>query len=182
MKINNQITYICIIIIIICLIFYNVKYLKMNENFKNYNYNINGENNILDINRPNIPNISNKPNINNNGKIAFLFLTYNNLKRPEIWNNFFGIKNNDINTSPYGNKFTIYNHAKDKDQVTNILLKDKHIPEHIETCWGCANLVEANLLLLRQALKDPLNKKFILVSDSCLPIVSFNTFYKDMVH
>ena len=67
--------------------------------------------------------------------------------------------------------------AKEKDKVTDILLKDRHIPEHIETCWGCPNLVEANILMMKEALKNPLNKKFILVSDSCLPIVSFNKFY-----
>jgi hypothetical protein len=166
MKINNQITYICIIIILIFLICYNVKYFKMKESF-NSNYNIIGKSN----------NETNK-----NDKIAFLFLTYNNLKRPEIWNKFFGITNNTSPyTSPYADKFTIYNHAKDKEQVKDILLKDKHIPEHIDTCWGCSNLVEANILLLREALKDPLNKKFILVSDSCVPIVSFDTFYKDIM-
>ena len=167
MKIN--IKHICIIVILICLIFYNVKYLKIKEPFTS-NYNITGEYNNTNI---------------NNDKIAFLFLTYNNLKRPDIWNNFFGIKdnnnNNSLNTSPYADKFTLYNHAKDKEQVKDILLKDKHIPEHIDTCWGCANLVDANILLLREALKDPLNKKFILVSDSCIPIVSFDTFYKDIM-
>ena len=34
---------------------------------------------------------------------------------------------------------------------------------------------------MKQALKDPLNKKFILVSDSCIPLVSFDTFYKDIM-
>jgi hypothetical protein len=121
-------------------------------------------------------------------KIAFLFLTYNNLKRPDIWNKFFAIdtklanetKSID-NTSDYSNKFSIYLHAKDQDKVTDILLKDKHIPEHIDTCWGCANLVEANTLLMKAALKDPLNKKFILVSDSCAPIVTFDKLYKELM-
>ena len=116
-------------------------------------------------------------NIKNNnsetGKIAFLFLTYTNLKRPDIWNRFFDAKNSD--------KFTIYNHSKEPEKVTDLLLKDKHILEHIDTCWGCPNLVEANILLMKQALKDPLNKKFILVSDSCIPIVSFNTFYNEIM-
>ena len=116
-------------------------------------------------------------------KIAFLFLTYNNLKRPDIWNKFFGIdnNNNDSNKSKYSNKYTIYTHAKESDKVTDILLKDKHIPEHIETCWGCPNLVEANILMMKEALKDPMNKKFILVSDSCIPIVSFNKFYNEIM-
>ena len=120
-------------------------------------------------------------NSNQQPKIAFLFLTYNNLKRPDIWNKFFGIDNNDSNKSKYSNKYTIYNHAKEPENITDILLKDKHIPEHIETCWGCPNLVEANILMIKEALKDPMNKKFILVSDSCIPIVSFNKFYNEIM-
>ena len=109
----------------------------------------------------------------NSGKIAFLFLTYTNLKRPDIWTSFFDSK--------YSDKFTIYNHSKEPEKVTDLLLKDKHIPEHIDTCWGCPNLVEANILMMKQALLDPLNKKFILVSDSCIPIVSFDKFYSEIM-
>ncbi len=121
-------------------------------------------------------------------KIAFLFLTYNNLKRPDIWNKFFAIdtelanetKSID-NTSDYSNKFSIYNHAKEKDKVTDLLLSGRHISEHIDTCWGCFGTVEANILMMKEALKDPLNKKFILVSDSCAPLVSFNKLYKEVM-
>jgi len=114
-------------------------------------------------------------------KVAFLFLTYNNLKRSDIWNKFFGIDGGGEGEHEYTNKYTIYNHAKEPENITDILLKDKHIPEHIETCWGCPSLVEANILMIKEALKDPMNKKFILVSDSCIPIVSFNTFYKEIM-
>lgn len=121
-------------------------------------------------------------------KIAFLFLTYNNLKRPDIWNKFFGIdtelanETNIIdNTRDYSNKFSIYNHAKEPNKITDLLLSGRHIPEHIDTCWGCTNLVEANILLMKAALKDPLNKKFILVSDSCSPIISFDKLYKELM-
>ena len=126
----------------------------------------------------------------NEPKIAFLFLTYNNLKRPDIWNKFFDIENNNNDiisssntfaSSKYSNKFTIYNHAKEPDKVTDILLKDRHIPEHIETCWGCFGTVEANILMMKEALKDPLNTKFILVSESCIPIVSFDKFYNEIM-
>ena len=119
----------------------------------------------------------------NESKIAFIFLTYNNLKRPDIWNRFLDIKddNDNINNSKYINKFTIYNHAKEPEKITDILLKNKHIPEHIDTCWGCFASVEANILLLKEALKDPLNKKFILISESCIPIVSFDTLYLELM-
>ena len=116
-------------------------------------------------------------------KIAFLFLTYNNIKRPDIWNKFFDIdsNNNTISTSKYANKFTIYNHAKEPEKVSDLLLKDKHIPEHIDTCWGCFGTVEANILMMKEALKDKNNTKFILVSDSCIPIVSFDKLYNEIM-
>jgi hypothetical protein len=148
MKQNNKLKYLLIIItiLLICLIIYKLKYFE---------------------------NINNFENENENGKIAFLFLTYNNLKREEIWDRFFDSKHSD--------KFTIYNHAKEPEKITDLLLKDKHISEHIETCWGCFGSVEANILMMKQALKDKQNKKFILVSDSCIPIVSFNTFYNEIM-
>lgn len=105
-------------------------------------------------------------------KIAFLFLTYNNLNRPDIWNKFLEYKTN---------RYTIYNHAKESQNISDSLLQGKHIPENIETCWGCFGTVEANILMLKAALKDPLNKKFILVSDSCIPIVSFDKLYKELM-
>ena len=105
-------------------------------------------------------------------KIAFLFLTYNNLNRPDIWNKFLDSKTNS---------FTIYNHAKEPANVTDSLLSKKHISENIETCWGCFGTVEANILMLKEALKDKLNKKFILVSDSCIPIVPFDDLYKELM-
>jgi hypothetical protein len=120
-----------------------------------------------------------------NNKIAFLFLTYNNLKRPDIWNKFLDInseKNTDNNnTSKYDNKYSIYLHAKEPEKVTDFILQGKHIPEHIDTCWGCFGSVEANILMMKEALKDPMNTKFILVSDSCIPIVSFDTFYNEVM-
>jgi len=148
MKQNNKLKYLLIIItiLLICLIIYKLKYFE---------------------------NINNFENENENGKIAFLFLTYNNLKRAEIWDRFFDSKHSD--------KFTIYNHAKEPEKIRDLLLKDKHISEHIETCWGCFGSVEANILMMKQALKDKQNKKFILVSDSCIPIVSFNTFYNEIM-
>ena len=118
----------------------------------------------------------------NTDKIAFLFLTYNNLKRPDIWNKFFDIDSSSSSSdSKYANKYSIYLHSKEPDKITDSLLQGKQIPEHIETCWGCANLVEANILMMKEALKDPLNTKFILVSDSCIPIVSFDIFYNEVM-
>lgn len=118
-------------------------------------------------------NKDNNNDIDNTDKIAFLFLTRNNLKRPEIWEEFLKGKED---------KYSIYCHAKEPKNVTDKLLKDTIIPEYIDTCWGCINLVEANILLMKNALLNPLNKKFILVSESCVPIVSFDVLYKSIIN
>ena len=36
-----------------------------------------------------------------------------------------------------------------------------------------AFLIQAHLALLREGLKDPLNRVFVLLSEACLPLVSF---------
>lgn len=101
-------------------------------------------------------------------KIAFLFLVRSNLLRPDIWQRYL---------AGHESRYSIYCHAKEPDNVTDPLLKDRQIPEHIETCWGCPNLVEANLLLMKEALKDENNYKFILASESCAPLIPFQTMY-----
>lgn len=111
-------------------------------------------------------------NTSNQDKVAFLFLTRNNLKRHDIWEDF--LKGNE-------SRYSIYCHAKEPSEVKDRLLKENIIPEYIETCWACLNLVEANIILMKNALQDQSNKKFMLVSESCLPIVSFNTFYNTIM-
>jgi hypothetical protein len=162
MKVNLNISIIISIIILIFILAFRL--FTFTENFEN-----------IEQSNPN--------------KIAFLFLTYNNLKRPDIWNKFFDIDididiNNSGNTnniSKYTNKYNIYLHAKEPDKITDVILKGKQIPEHIETCWGCFGTIEANIMMMKEALKDPLNKKFILVSESCIPIVPFDKFYSEVM-
>ena len=111
-------------------------------------------------------------NFENEDKIAFLFLTRNNLKRLDMWKKF--LKGNE-------SRYSIYCHAKELTEVKDTLLKTNLIPEHIDTCWGCISVVEAYILLMRNALLNPNNKKFILVSESSVPIVSFDVFYNTIM-
>ena len=115
--------------------------------------------------------MNDKFTIKDEKKIAFLFLTRDNLHSYDIWETFF--LGNE-------NKYSMYCHPKNKDLVTDKLLKNNIITENIETCWGCSNLVKANIYLLKNALKDLSNHKFILVSESCIPIVSFTTMYNEL--
>jgi hypothetical protein len=151
---NNMIIILIVLIVLVCVIlFYRLKTIDTLESFTN---------------EDTIDTIKNNNTINND-KIAFLFLTRSNLRCLDIWEAF--LKGNE-------NRYTIYCHAKELKAVTDKLLKDNIIPEYVETCWACSNLVEANLMLMKNALLNPQNKKFMLVSESCCPIVSFDTFYK----
>ena len=111
----------------------------------------------------------------NKGKIAFLFLTRDNINNYDIWKKF--LKGNE-------DKYSIYVHPKYPEKVTQQLMKDNIINETTDTGWGTIGAVRANLLLLKYALMDPNNMMFILVSESCMPIQNFNNFYnfifKDM--
>ena len=100
-------------------------------------------------------------------KIAFLFLTIDNVRFPKIWKKYF--KNNK-------SKINIYCHPKYPEKVTVPWQKKNIINNLAETEWG--KIIYALVNLFKAALKDKDNKKFIILSESCLPIKSFNKFYK----
>lgn len=100
-------------------------------------------------------------------KIAFLFLITDIINKEDLWYNFF--KNIDMN------KYSIYIHYKTNDELK--YFNDYKIKNIIETKWGDISLVKASQILLKEALKDDNNYKFIFVSGSCIPIKHFNYIY-----
>ena len=100
-------------------------------------------------------------------KIAFLFLTIGDLNHEFLWKEYF--KGNE-------DKYNIYCHPKDKYNVESDWLKNYIINKNVHTSWG--NTIYAILELINEALKDKKNDFFLLVSESCIPIKSFNKFYK----
>jgi hypothetical protein len=98
-------------------------------------------------------------------KIAFLFLTITDVNFPNIWNKYF---------EGHNDKYSIYIHPKYPEQVT--WYKDRIIENVQETGWGF--IVKAYRELLKEAFKDKDNYKFITISDTCIPIQSFDNFYK----
>ena len=105
---------------------------------------------------------------NDKDKIAFLFLTRNNLKQPQLWYDFLSEGNGKCN---------MYAHSKERDKLNQQFLIDHQIPEHIHTEWGHSNLLTATNALIKNALKDPTNKRFVLVSESCIPLYFFEVIY-----
>jgi len=103
-------------------------------------------------------------------RIAFLFLTIDNLKHYSVWEQYF----NEADK----NKYNIYLHPKNPDKVSDKLLKSSIIPELVKTEHGY--LTEAMIVLMKEALKNKDNKYFCFVSDSCVPIKKFNVMYSEV--
>ena len=101
-------------------------------------------------------------------QIAFLFLILDNPNFPKIWDSYF---------RGHKDKYNIYIHSKQKEKT---LWKSKNIIEKIqETSWG--HIVSAYIELFREAYKNPYNMKFLTISESDIPIKSFDTFYDDCI-
>lgn len=103
-------------------------------------------------------------------KIAFCFLIYDIINNEELWNIFFkGIDHN---------KYNIYIHYK-----TNKPLKyfEKYkVNNCIETKYGDISLVNAQNILLQNALCDVDNNHFIILSNSCIPLKPFTYVYNNL--
>ena len=101
-------------------------------------------------------------------KIAFLFLTLDNPNFTKIWDSYF---------RGHKDKYNIYIHPKYPEKVT---WKRSHIIKNLkETGWGF--ITRAYIELLKEAYKDPDNVKFVTISESCIPIKSFDTFYNEVM-
>ena len=101
-------------------------------------------------------------------QIAFLFLILDNPNFTKIWDSYF---------RGHKDKYNIYIHAKKQEKT---LWKSKNIIEKIqETSWG--HIVSAYIELFREAYKNPNNMKFLTISESDIPIKSFDTFYDDCI-
>lgn len=97
-------------------------------------------------------------------KIAFLFLTIDNVYYPQIWERYF-------QECPL--KKSIYVHPKYPEKVSVTWMKNNIIKDLVPTNWGY--LTDAFYQLLKTAIKDNTNSHFIFISDSCLPIRKLST-------
>ena len=101
-------------------------------------------------------------------KLAFLFLIYDEINFENIWHKFF------INIDK--NKYNIYIHQKNNFQLQ--FFNQYKINQIIPTSYQShISLVLAFNRLIEEALKDPDNSHFILLSGSCIPAKPFNYIY-----
>ncbi|KAA0034789.1 Core-2/I-branching beta-1,6-N-acetylglucosaminyltransferase family protein, putative isoform 1 [Cucumis melo var. makuwa] len=107
-------------------------------------------------------------------KIAFLFLTRRKLPLDFLWANFF--ENGDEA------KFSIYIHSQpgfvyDKSTTKSSIFYNRQLNNSIQVLWGESTMIEAERLLFGAALDDPANQRFVLLSDSCIPLHNFSHTY-----
>ena len=105
-------------------------------------------------------------NLRSKNKIAFCFLIYDTINHEELWNLFFSKVNKE--------KYTIYIHYKENKPLK--YFEEYKLQSCIKTSWNDISIVKAQNLLLETALKDD-NTHFIFISNSCIPLKSFNTIY-----
>ncbi|XP_043694627.1 glycosyltransferase BC10-like [Telopea speciosissima] len=122
------------------------------------------------------------PRIDNNKgapKLAFLFLTRGPLPLAPLWEKFF--KGHDHGL------YSIYVHCSDpffKESVPpqpGSVFYGRRIPSK-EVRWGGFSMVEAERRLLANALLDLSNQRFVLLSESCIPLFNFSTIYSYIIN
>ncbi|MBA0758638.1 hypothetical protein Gotri_021617, partial [Gossypium trilobum] len=95
-------------------------------------------------------------------KIAFLFIARNRLPLDMVWDAFFKGEEN---------RFSVYVHSRpgfllNKGTTRSAYFLNRQVNDSIQVDWGEATMIEAERILLRHALTDPYNERFVFVSDS----------------
>ena len=100
-------------------------------------------------------------------KLAFCFLIYDGINHEDLWYLFF----KHVNPALY----TIYIHYKQDRPLT--YFNHCKLKTCVPTQYAHVSLVEAQNLLLQAALQDADNQHMIFLSNSCIPLKSFQHVY-----
>jgi len=103
-------------------------------------------------------------------KLAFCFLSYDDIEQHETWNSFF----KDVSPE----KYTVLVHMKNRTD-TSIIQGALVIPT-IPTEWGGFSLVKVQQALIEAAFEDEAVTKFILLSGDSIPLYRFDTIYEQL--
>ncbi|KAL6007544.1 hypothetical protein ACLOJK_033042 [Asimina triloba] len=103
-------------------------------------------------------------------KVAFMFLTRGPMALAPLWEKFF--RGNEGLYSIYVHSHPSYKETVPKESV----FYGRRIPSKVVQ-WGKLNMLEAERRLLANALLDLSNERFVLLSESCIPLFNFSTVY-----
>ncbi|KAJ1378225.1 Glycosyl transferase, family 14, partial [Sesbania bispinosa] len=113
------------------------------------------------------------PALSKNPKIAFMFLTPGSLPFEKLWDKFF---------QGHEGKFSVYVHAsKTKPVHVSRYFVNRDIRSD-QVIWGKISMVDAERRLLANALQDPDNQQFVLLSDSCVPLYNFDYIFYYLIN
>nr|XP_010927837.1 glycosyltransferase BC10 [Elaeis guineensis] len=108
-------------------------------------------------------------------KVAFMFMTRGPLPFVPLWDKFF---------KGHEGLYSVYVHAL-PDYKLNVsedsAFYGRQIPSE-EVSWGSVTLVDAEKRLLANALLDFSNERFVLLSESCIPVYNFPTVYEYLIN
>ncbi|KAM7270666.1 hypothetical protein ACFE04_029880 [Oxalis oulophora] len=110
-----------------------------------------------------------------NHKIAFLFLARRDLPLDFLWTAFF--HNADVT------RFSVYIHSSslgfvfNQSTTSSPFFYNRQLSNTIKVVWGESSMIAAERLLFDAALKDTSNQRFVLLSDSCVPLYNFTYIY-----
>ncbi|XP_043700161.1 glycosyltransferase BC10-like [Telopea speciosissima] len=112
---------------------------------------------------------------NRTPKVAFMFLARGRLPLQPIWERFF--KGHD-------GLFSIYLHCppgfNEEPSESSVFFK-RRIPSQ-QVQWGTATMIDAERRLLANALLDFSNERFVLLSETCIPVFNFTTVYNYLIN
>ncbi|KAJ7943131.1 Core-2/I-branching beta-1,6-N-acetylglucosaminyltransferase family protein [Quillaja saponaria] len=108
-------------------------------------------------------------------KVAFMFLTRGPVFLAPLWEKFF--KGHEGLYSIYVHSNPSYNGSYTESPVVT----GRRIPSK-EVQWGKVNMIEAERRLLANALLDISNQRFVLLSESCIPLFNFSTVYSYLIN
>jgi len=98
--------------------------------------------------------------------LGFCFLTYDEIVREDVWNEYF--------KNVPDSKYDIFCHPKCLEKIkTQELFKNKIVPNRVHTSWGTFSLIEAQRMLLIHSLKKKEITHFIILSHNTIPVQSF---------
>ncbi|XP_071737604.1 glycosyltransferase BC10-like [Rutidosis leptorrhynchoides] len=107
-----------------------------------------------------------------NPKVAFMFLTPGPLSFEMLWDKFF---------QGHDGRFTVYVHAsREPVSHTSPHFVGRNIRSE-KVDWGKISMVDAEKRVLMNALQDPDNQHFVLLSDSCVPLHHFDYVYNYLI-
>ncbi|XVE58802.1 hypothetical protein DITRI_Ditri04bG0198100 [Diplodiscus trichospermus] len=108
-------------------------------------------------------------------KVAFLFLTRGKVLLAPLWEKFF---------QGHQGLYSIYVHSDPSFNQTvpqGSVFHNRWIPSK-NVRWGDMNMVQAERRLLANALLDISNERFVLLSESCIPLFNFSTVYDYLIN